>query len=43
MVGRQLHDPQGEVADALELLEDAEHRDDEAEVGGHRLLAASRS
>ena len=40
MVGRQLDHAQREVADALELTQDPQHRHDEAEVGGHRRLAS---
>ena len=37
-----LHHPEGEVADALELAGHAQHRDDEAQVGGHRRLPAQQ-
>ena len=42
LLGRELHDPQGEVADALELGDDPQHRHDEAQVGRHRRLAAEQ-
>ena len=42
MVGGQLHHPEGEVADALQLGGDPHDGDDEAEVGGHRLLAGEQ-
>ena len=38
----ELHDPQRQVADPLELGDDPEHRHDEAQVGGHRRLPAEQ-
>ena len=38
-VGAELDDPQGEVADPLELREDAHDRHQEPQVRGHRRLA----
>ena len=43
MLGRQLHHPQREVADPLELAEHPQHRHDEAEVDATGSSRASRS
>ena len=42
MVGGELHDPQREVADALELADDPQHRHDEAQIGRHRGFSAEQ-